>query len=70
MSDDGEQNPTLSDDGEEDTLASLRVHCNDHLHLEELKMALTQYASGRNFQVIHPSHNAPQSIIIHLTSRS
>lgn len=55
-SDENEHNPTLSDDGEEDALASLGVHCNDHLPLQELKMALTEYAKGRNFQVIYPSH--------------
>ncbi len=40
-SDESEENLTLSDDGEEDALASLGVHCNDHLPLQELKMALT-----------------------------
>jgi hypothetical protein len=61
-SDESEQNLTLSDDGEEDALASLGVHCNDHLPLLELKMALTEYAKGRNFQVIDPSHKRLNSL--------
>jgi hypothetical protein len=42
----------MSDDGEEDTLASLGViYFNSELNIKDLKKSLTQYASDRYFLV-------------------
>jgi hypothetical protein len=67
MSDDGEgDSPVLLfDEGEDESNLSdhvgeekaLGIHCNEDIHLEDLKTAVTAYAKDLNFQVKQPHPN-------------